>query len=384
MGTEVFSSDKKNLIKKEYAHLDVLYFNSAYFGPSPYRAKQKVSNALFRELDPSFFQYNTWMGIADRVREQIALLLNCSSDQICHQTSSSDLISLIAQGFKFEKDDCVVSLDGDYPSNILPWMLIEKNRGIPFHKVTVKDAHDQNELEKLIPPNTKILNVSHVAFNTGRKIDISTLASFCKRREIFFILDTTQSFGGMEIKAEELAMIDVMVCSSYKWMLGPYGHAFGYFSKDAIKKIDCMTASWTKSPNSKVVHSLLDYTIATLPGARKFDRGQVSNMLTNACLEASLEFLSEVGISQIEKHNALLRDYFLANYPKDKFELTTPENRGNILTLKGKGIDPLQLETELKHRNIDVSVREGNLRFSFHVFNTQEQIDTVLTSLDMV
>ena len=62
---------QRELIKNEFSHIDSVYFNTAYFGPSPYRAKQKVSRALSKELDPSFQLYNTWMGIAERVREQI-------------------------------------------------------------------------------------------------------------------------------------------------------------------------------------------------------------------------------------------------------------------------------------------------------------------------
>ena len=54
------------LIKKEFHHLDTIFFNSAYFGPSPYSAKQKVNRALHKELDPSFFNYSTWMGIPER------------------------------------------------------------------------------------------------------------------------------------------------------------------------------------------------------------------------------------------------------------------------------------------------------------------------------
>jgi len=57
----------RDLIRKEYHHLGSNYFNTAYFGPSPYSAKQKVSRALQKELDPSFFDYNTWMGISERM-----------------------------------------------------------------------------------------------------------------------------------------------------------------------------------------------------------------------------------------------------------------------------------------------------------------------------
>ena len=55
---------------------------------------------------------------------------------------------------------------------------------------------------------------------------------------------------------------------------------------------------------------------------------------------------------------------------------------GNIVCLKSVGGDSIALETELKKRNVDVSVRQGNIRLSFHVFNTKLQVDELIKALD--
>jgi cysteine desulfurase / selenocysteine lyase len=376
----------EDLVKKEYHHLDSIYFNTAYFGPSPYSAKQKVSRALQKELDPSFYDYNTWMGISERLRCLVADVLKTSPDAITHSTSSSDIINLVARGFKFNPGDQVVALDREYPSNVLPWMLNQQRRGVDFVLLDLKDQvlPTVEWLAKNLPKKTRIFSISMVAFDTGKKIDLLGIGKLMRERDILFCVDATQALGGMPITPQELALIDVLSCSSYKWMLGPYGHAFGYFSERALELIEHTTANWIVSPNSKVVHSLLDYTIETLPGARKYDRGQASNFLTMACLEAGLEFLLESGLDRIAKHNAELRDHFLAHYPKNKFELITPtESMANILALKSRGIDSLTLERELKFRNIDISVRQGNLRLSFHVFNSKEQVEALIQAIDL-
>jgi selenocysteine lyase/cysteine desulfurase len=145
-----------------------------------------------------------------------------------------------------------------------------------------------------------------------------------------------------------------------------------------------LNANWILSPNSKQVYNLLDYTTETLPGARQYDRGQAANLLCSGCLEGSLDFLLEVGLAKIEKHNASIRNYFLANYPKEKYNLVTPlEHMGNIVCLKAVGGDSIALEAELKKRNVDVSVRQGNIRLSFHIFNTARQVDELIKALDM-
>lgn len=378
--------DIKELIRKEYHHLDTFYFNTAYFGPSPYSAKQKVSRALQKELDPSFYNYNTWIGVSERIRIQLAGVLDCNPDYITHSTSTSDIVNLVANGYPFQKDDVVVAINKDYPSNVLPWMRAVETRGINFELLDLGNEiiPTPKWLAENLPVNTKIFNVSHVTFDTGKKVDLLGIGRLMRERDILFIVDATQSLGGMEITNEELSYIDVLAVSSYKWMLGPYGHAFGYFSDRAIETVQHLNGNWIVSPKSRVVHQLLDYTTETLPGARKYDRGQASNMLAMSCLEAGLDLLSEIGLEKIRQHNRIVRDYFLDNYPKNKYELITPKDHmGNILSLKGKGLDPLELERELKFRNVDVSVRQGNVRLSFHIFNTEEQVDTLLEAMDI-
>lgn len=374
------------LVKKEYHHLDSIFLNSAYFGPSPYRAKQKVSRALQKELDPSFFDYNTWMGISERIREQLAKLLDCPVDNVCHSTSTSDVINIIANGLNLKSSDIVCSINKDYPSNVLPWMLAAE-RG----KLTYKLLDLEGEiipsvewLSKTLPKETKVFNVSHVTFDTGKKVDILGIGKLCKERGILFVVDATQSLGGMPITKEELEVIDILACSSYKWILGPYGHAFAYFSDHALQKVQHQNANWISSPNSKVVYNLLDYTTETLPGARKFDRGQASNMLTMSCLEASIEFLNEIGLSEIQHHNEEVRDYFLDNIPNKDFQIITPKDHmANIVALKAIKADPISLERELKYRNVDVSIRQGNIRLSFHIFNNKDHVDELLKALEI-
>lgn len=382
-----YSLTQKELVKSEFAHLDSTYFNTAYFGPSPYRAKQKVSRALQKELDPSFYDYNTWMGISERLRGMIATFLGRLVDTIAHSASSSDTINNIVHGYEFAQGDVVAAINTDYPSNVLPWMVCQKlNPQMKFELLDLKGeiVPTAQWLAKNLPANTKIFSISHVTFDTGKRIDLLEIGRLMRERNILFVVDATQSLGGLAISQDELDTIDVLTCSSYKWMLGPYGHAFAYYSPLAQQKIRQNCGNWIISPNSKIVHNLVNYTTETLPGARMYDRGQASNMLAMACLEASLEFFQELGANTIEQHNKIVRDYFLANYPKKKYELLTPlDHMGNIVALKALHKDPLKLERELKFRNIDISVRQWNLRLSFHLFNTVEQVDQLLSALDI-
>lgn len=378
------SPDKlfSRLVQKEYSHLSSLYFNTAYFGPSPASARMALEKALKRELDPSFCLYEEWMGIPDRIREKLANLLGVPADNIFHSTSTSEVINTVVNGYPFSKGDVVCAIDKDYPSNILPWMLGEKYYDFTFKSLELSDVMPSADwLAEKLPKNCRIFNVSHVTFDTGKKVDILSIGKLCKERDILFVVDATQSFGGMPISTEELKYIDVLAVSSYKWMLGPYGHAFAYIADDSLNKIVHKSANWINSPNSKDLGNLLNYTTETNPKARKFDRGQAANLLPNSCLETSIDFLSKLGLENIKNHNDSVRDYFLQNYPQKKYNLITPKDHmGNIICLSGTN-DPASFQESLQAKGIDVSVREGNVRISFHLFNSKEQVDKLIEAL---
>jgi len=112
-----------------------------------------------KELDPSFYAYDEWMSISENLRVKFAQLLKTNPDFITHSTSSSDVVNIVANGFIFQKGDRVAAIDKDYPSNILPWMLAEKNfKQFTFDRIELDQIAPTAEwLEKKLHPQTKFL-----------------------------------------------------------------------------------------------------------------------------------------------------------------------------------------------------------------------------------
>ena len=375
----------EELIKEEFSLLNSYYFNAAYFGPSPLRCKKSVEDTLLKELNPSFVPYEDWYYKPETSRRLFGKFLGVNSDNIFHACSVSDVNNIIAQGFPFEDGDVVTIIDKEYPSNVLPYMLKEQRESkISVQKLKLSESElpTRKWLENEISPKTKIFCVSWVTFDTGKKLNVLEVGKFLKERDILFVLDVTQGLGGLTLSEEEIALCDVICCASYKWLLGPYGHAFGYFSDKAINLLDHNNANWLTSINSKNVQSLVEYTTETLPGARKFDRGQTANLLTLSCVERSLEFLLELGAKEIETKNRGLVNYFIKNFSNPKFTLKSPSHESNILCFSCKDIDTNALQTKLMVEGIDVSIREGSLRLSFHLYNSIEQVDKLIEVLN--
>jgi cysteine desulfurase / selenocysteine lyase len=85
-----------------------------------------------------------------------------------------------------------------------------------------------------------------------------------------------------------------------------------------------------------------------------------------------------VGLENIETHNLKLAAQFLQSLPKG-YEVAGGLNP--IVCIKPTKIDALELKEKLVRNQVDVSLREGWVRISFHFFNTPEQVERLLALL---
>lgn len=354
------------------------YFNTAYFGPMPLKAKARVEAAIARTLDPSFMSFNEWFDLSDRVRSRFAALLGCPADNVALSTSVAELVSHIANGLELQDGDEILLLKGDYPSMVLPWMVRAERTPLNIRLLDEEVFADPSRLSAEIGPRTRAVGVSHVTFHSGRRYPINEIGRLCRERGVLFIADASQSFGAMSVN---LANVDILVGVAYKWLLGPYGSAYGYFSDDALAHLHRTHANWLVSPNSLSVESLVDYTTAVLPGARKFDRGQSPSFLITAALEGALEVIQEKGLKRIEAHNLSLARHFATNIPRGYNLVINSDEVTPILCIRPQREDAMDIRAKLATKGMDMSVREGRLRLSFHFFNTLDEINKLLQAL---
>lgn len=375
----------KNCRQIEFSALNPGYFNSAYIGPLPQRSKLAAIETIEFSQNPINFPYSYWRQFPDQVRNQFGTLLAVSGENISHHGAVSEIIAYISIGLNFTEQDSVVLMQGDYPSNILPWMLNKKRGRYKIIKLPEKCFRDPERLKQQLPKDSKVLNISHVMFNTGRCNDIIEIGRICKERDILLIVDVSQSFGGIALSKEEVELCDVIVGASYKWLLSPYGHAFAYWSNKALTLIENTHLSWQTFINGTESENLLNYSTEALPGARRFDRGQAPNHIIMRALSKSLELFIDLGLTHIQAHNKNLVSYFLDNIPANYKLITAIGEHKNILALQAKNQEnSLALEKSLRKNGIEASVREGNLRLSFHLFNTIDDINLLLLALDSI
>jgi selenocysteine lyase/cysteine desulfurase len=195
-------------------------------------------------------------------------------------------------------------------------------------------------------------------------------------------VDGSQSVGALpiDVKANH---IDALICAAYKWLMGPYSTALSYIHEDFNEGIP-LEESWMTRPNSERFDRLTNYEKGYKPGAVRYDVGQSSNFIFMPMLDEALRQLLEWGVEEIQEYSrelgAPLIEYFL------KKGASVEEESHRAHHLMGlqlpAGTRGETLIEELQSRSVYVSLRGSNIRISLNVFNTEEDVQELISALD--
>ena len=117
-------------------------------------------------------------------------------------------------------------------------------------------------------------------------------------------------------------------------------------------------------------------------GARGWDASETASYFNLAGWSASLRFLQEVGVETVAAHNRKLMAHLFESLPKDRFVRTSPtkpEHLGPYGCFAARTLERTKECHELlKKEKLYASLREGNIRVSTHLYNTEQDIDKLI------
>ncbi|HZC64990.1 MAG TPA: hypothetical protein VE545_00330, partial [Candidatus Dormibacteraeota bacterium] len=109
---------------------------------------------------------------------------------------------------------------------------------------------------------------------------------------------------------------------------------------------------------------------------------ETASYLNLAALEASLKLVAQIGVSAVAEHTRGLIDYMFARLPKDRCVVSSPldaQLRGPYGCFAARSAEKTaEMHAALTKANVMVSLREGNIRVSPYVFNTEADIDRLI------
>lgn len=361
----------------------VAYLNAASQGPLPRVALAAAEAALRLKAQPFRIRDSDYFDLPDAYRAEAAALLGVDPHDVAVTDSTIHAISCLTLGLDWRSGDEVLIPASEFPSNRFPWLALAE-RGVVVREVAIASAASAAaDFEAAASARTRVVAVGWVHYANGRRLDLAAVGEVARRHGALFVVDATQGLGALPFSLAD-AGCDLVACSAYKWLLGPYGLGFAWFSPSLQERLAVPRVNWFAVKGARDFSRLASCALELEPGARRFDVNETANFLSLPVGTASLAYVRAIGAERIAAHVRDLHDQIVAGLPTG-FRVVSeldPRYRSNLLCLAGD--DPSLVErafAELLRRDVRVTRREGTLRVSPHLYNDESDVARLLAGL---
>ena len=354
-----------------------VYINSCSQGALSDAVRAAYQQYL-EDWDEKGAPWEYWVERQEAAPAAFAGLVNAAPDEIAVTTSLSAGVSALASGLRFTQRSKVVITDWEFPTIGQIWHAQEA-RGARV--VTVRAAEDgtmpHENFEHAIDDDTLLVAITSVCYRNGAMIDVPRVVALAHERGALVLLDAFQAIGSLPVDVRELN-VDFLGAGVLKYLLGSAGLGFFYCRRELVERVWPTQTGWFADQNIFA----MDHTdYSTAHTAARFQSGTPPVPAIYAGI-AGIGLMQEIGIAETREHVQTLNAHLLDGLDELGATVVTPrrpEQRGALICVKST--DAKALVETLEGEGIITSERDGNLRVSAHCYNTIEDVDAVLASL---
>ena len=364
---------------------DATYLNFAAHAVVPRVALNAVQLSVAAKMRPHVVDDRSFFSVAASLRQTLATLIGASPDEVALTSGAGAGLAAIAYGLKWSAGDEVIIARGEFPVQYATWKPMEAREGIKVRiAVPQRQFLQSDDLVAAMTPSTRVVSVSHVRFDDGSMLDVSSLAAACKRNGTLLVLDVSQSCGAIPMNVRSLGA-DFIVCAGYKYLLSPWGTGFLWTRKENLDSLRPGPYNWL----SQGVESFarLNYVDPEpAPTLSRWDSAEAASIynFNLTVMEASARFVLNATPALIHDHNQSLINYFFERLP-DGYRLASPRlasHRGVFGCIEvGSRSNTESLYQLLRDEQFVVALREGKIRVAPHLLNSTQDMDRLLVSL---
>ena len=354
------------------------YLNSCSQGALSHRVRDAVEGWL-AGWDENGAEWDFWVERNEAFRAAVAGLLHAEADDVAVTTSvsqgASGLVS--ALDLRGERNRIVIS-EYEFPTI-----------GQIAHAQELRGAevvHVRPDADGSIPPErfaeaiderTALVCCTALSYRSGHRHDVAAIAEAAHQAGALVLADSYQACGAVELDVRSLGA-DVVTGGTVKYLLGTAGLGFMWVTPEVREALVPTQTGWFADEDIFAM-SIADYSPHA--SARRFDAGTppVPSLYAGV---AGISLVEEAGVPAIEAHIAGLVDRLLDGLDALGATVVTPRDprrRGPLVCIRARDVGEL-VETLAADR-IVVSSREDKLRVALHLYNVDEDVDTLLAAL---
>ncbi|WP_373803286.1 cysteine desulfurase [Bacteroides heparinolyticus] len=329
-------------------------------------------------------------------RETVRKFVNArSTNEIVFTRGTTEsinlLVSCFGEEFMQEGDEVIISVM-EHHSNIVPWQLLAAKKGIAIKVIPMNDKGEllQDEYRNLFSERTKIASFAHVSNVLGTVNPVKEMIAFAHEQGVPVMIDGAQSIPHMPVDVQELDA-DFFVFSGHK-VYGPTGVGVLYGKEEWLDKLPPYQGG------GEMIQSVSfeKTTFNELPF--KFEAGTPDYIGTTGLAKA-LDYVSLIGMDKIAAYEHELTLYGmqrLKEVPGMRI-FGEAEEKGSVISFLVGDIHHFDMGTLLDRLGIAVRTGhhcaqplmqrlgiEGTVRASFGLYNTREEIDTLVAGIERV
>lgn len=324
--------------------------------------------------------------------EKVAKFINAKQGEVVFTKNSTESINMIASGLGFKKGDLVITTSMEHHSNLLPWMRLKKyGVGLKFIKPDSKGQLDLVALEEMIDEETRLVAITHASNVLGSITPVNEISKICREYGSLLLVDGAQSVPHLPIDVKDMGC-DFMAFSGHK-MLGPTGTGILYIKESMMQEIEPLL--FGGGMISEV--SLEDFSL--VESYERFEGG-TPNIAGGIGLGKAIEYLDGLGMENVRDHEEMLTKRLLAGlFAIENVEVYGPSDtseRVGTVSFNIKGLNShdvaliLDESSEIMlrsgHHCCMPLIRElgvdGTVRASLYIYNTTEEVDKLLETLE--
>ena len=319
--------------------------------------------------------WDRWVEEYENARTAFARFIGAEQDEVAVVPSASAGINSVASALHFGKRRKIVMGEFEFPTMGQIW-LAQRPRGAEVEFLEAKNGRICAECyARAIDEQTLIVPVTQVCFMNGFRSDVASIVKEAHERGALVMLDGYQDCGTRPMDVKALG-VDFYVTGALKYLLCPSGIAFLYVRRDLIRSLTPTVTGWFAQQNP-FAFDVKHFEPAST--ARRFEAG--SPPLPNVyCIPAALSLLEGVGYAAVAEHIQTLSRALIEGARNLEIKIKTPlDSVGPLVVLRMK--DAEAMVQKMAANNIVVSNRMDGLRVSFHLYNTFNDVGTVLDLL---
>jgi len=354
------------------------YLNSCSQGALSHRVRDAVEGWL-AGWDENGAEWDFWVERNEAFRAAVAGLLHAEADDVAVTTSVSQGVSALvsALDLRGERNRIVIS-EYEFPTI-----------GQIAHAQELRGAevvHVRPDADGSIPPErfaeaiderTALVCCTALSYRSGHRHDVAAIAEAAHQAGALVLADSYQACGAVELDVRSLGA-DVVTGGTVKYLLGTAGLGFMWVAPEVREALVPTQTGWFADEDIFAM-SIADYSPHA--SARRFDAGTppVPSLYAGV---AGLSLVEEAGVPAIEAHIAGLVDRLLDGLDALGATVVTPRDprrRGPLVCIRARDVG--ELVEALVADRIVVSSREDKLRVALHLYNVDQDVDTLLAAL---